>query len=182
MQNYKALGKIRDAHGIKGEVFLISFSKKFEWLENLNTAYLSRREQNTEGEWVETLHTFPIKRKKSHKVGQILKLEGMDTRNDAESFKGASFQVPQEVLDTPNADGSFFLLQLEDFTVNFNGQTEKGKITGFGSNSAQDLLLIEWNQKTVEIPYVEAFIKDVSFDAKEITLDVPEGLLFLEDL
>ncbi len=182
MQNFKTLGKIRDAHGIKGEVFLISFSKKFEWLETMETAYLSRREQNADGEWVEALHTFPIKRKKSHKVGQILKLEGMETRNDAESFKGATFQVPQEILDTPKADGSFFLLQLENFTVNFNGQEAKGKITGFGTNSVQDLLLIDWNQKIVEIPYVDAFVKDVNFDTKEITLDVPEGLLFLEDL
>jgi 16S rRNA processing protein RimM len=182
MQNFKTLGKIRDAHGIKGEVFLISFSKKFEWLEDMDTAYLSRREQDEEGNWIEKLHQFPIKRKKAHKVGHILKLEGMETRNDAESFKGATFQVPSTVLEVPRKDGSIYATQLEGFTVQFEGQTAVGVIVGIGSNTAQDLLKIEWNAKIVEIPYVDAFVKSVDLAAKTIQLNVPEGLLFIEDL
>jgi 16S rRNA processing protein RimM len=182
MENYKSLGKIRDAHGIKGEVFLISFSKQFDWLADMDTAYLSRREQDEEGKWIETLHEFPIKRKKAHKVGQILKLEGMDTRNDAESFKGAMFQVPLKVLDTTDTDGRFFLSRIEGYTVDFKGQEAKGKITGFGTNGIQDLLVIDWNGKTVEIPYVDAFVTKVDFDSQTVFLDAPEGLLFLENL
>lgn len=182
MQNFKTLGKIRDAHGIKGEVFLISFTKKFEWLKDMDKAYLSRREQDADGNWIEAVHEFPIKRKKAHKVGQILKLEGMDTRNDAETFKGAMFQVPQDILSAPRADGSAFIEQLDGFTVTFVGQEKTGKVVDFGFNGAQDLLVIDWNEKQVEIPYVEAFTKNVDISNKTLTLEVPEGLLFLEDL
>tara|TARA_B100001248_G_scaffold260398_1_gene248503 strand:- start:7422 stop:7946 length:525 start_codon:yes stop_codon:yes gene_type:complete len=173
--NYKALGKIRRAHGIRGEVFLISFSKRFDWLQGLETLRLVRKVKNEKGDWENIVECYPIKKQKPHKVGYILDLEGVKTRNQAEDLEGAVLELAAE--DLKLAKDEFYLYQLEGFTVYHAGQ-ELGKITGFSTNQAQDLLLVS-GEKSLEIPYVDAFIVKVDFDNKQVHCHLPEGFLDL---
>ena len=51
-----------------------------------------------------------------------------------------------------------------------------GEIVGFSSNGPQDLLVVEANGKTVEIPFVDAFIKKIDFKHQSVVMELPEGL------
>ena len=39
------VGKIKDAHGLKGELYFLSFSGEISWLENLSKVYLEKENQ-----------------------------------------------------------------------------------------------------------------------------------------
>jgi len=56
-----------------------------------------------------------------------------------------------------------------------------GKIIGFSSNNAQDLLIVETSNKEVEIPFVQAFVVKMDSKNKKIEMDLPEGLVEFSD-
>ena len=168
---FKSVGKIRRAHGIRGELFLISFSKNFDWLEDVNEATLVKREEVEEGNFKEVRYQFPINKAKTHKVGRILKLDGITDRNLAESFEGAVFQVPQGLFETTESSEDFYLLQLKDFDLIDQEQELRGKVSAFGNNGAQDLLVISTAEgNEFEVPYVESWIKQLDFTEKKIVM------------
>ena len=174
---FKSVGKIRRAHGIRGELFLISFSKNFDWLEDVNEATLVKREEVEEGDFKEVRYQFPINKAKTHKIGRILKLDGITDRNLAESFEGAVFQVPQGLLESKETAEDFYLLQLKDFELIDQDQKLRGKVSAFGNNGAQDLLVISTSEGSeFEVPYVESWIKQLDFTEKKIVMNLPDGL------
>jgi 16S rRNA processing protein RimM len=61
----------------------------------------------------------------------------------------------------------------------YNFQNLIGAIVGFSSNGPQDLIVVNYNGKDIEIPFVEAFICDLDFDHKKLMMELPEGLLDL---
>jgi len=173
---YHELGKIRCAHGIRGEVFLISFSKTFEWIDGLQELRLIHKEQNAAGEWEKVIKTFSIKKKKPHKVGYILDLDGLKTRNQAEELTGAVLEIPETDL-TPENKVDYYLLQLKDFTV-FDSEKSIGKVIGFSSNGEQDLLVVASDdKKQIEIPNVKPLVANIDFAKQEIICKLPEGFL-----
>jgi 16S rRNA processing protein RimM len=174
------VGKVRDAHGLKGELFIILFSGEAAWAEELKTATLVRRERVKKPDGTEITedktYSFPIKRFKAHKKGLILKVDGIDTRTEAEGFSGALFQIENENLISEPGE-KIFLKEIEGFDVTDKRLGRLGKITGFSTNNAQDLIVVGMEQGTVEIPLVPEFIVALNFKTKTLAMDLPEGLV-----
>ncbi len=175
---FRRVGKIRAPHGIRGELFLISFSKNFDWLGDISKASLVTKEKDESGKLQEVVHQFSIKKSKPHKVGYILRLEGLDSRTEAEAYTGALFQIPEDIFQK-NESEHYYLLKLEGFSVKFANLEPEGIVVGFAHNGAQDLLIVRLDSKEVSIPYVQDFILDLNFEEKFILLDVPQDLLEL---
>ena len=110
-------------------------------------------------------------------MGRILKLDGITDRNLAESFEGAVFQVPQGLFETTESSEDFYLLQLKDFDLIDQEQKLRGKVSAFGNNGAQDLLVIRTAEgNEFEVPYVESWIKQLDFTEKKIVMNLPDGI------
>lgn len=165
----RLVGKVKDAHGIKGELYLLVFSGDTSWVGDLKTIYLKTKKG--------PLELTPIKTR-SHKDGFILTSKEVTDRNQAEELKGAELFVPAEVFSTDEKEEGFFLLEIENFEVSDSHYGELGIIVGFSSNGAQDLILVKSKDGfTYEIPLVEAFIVKIDYDANQILMKLPEGLL-----
>jgi 16S rRNA processing protein RimM len=59
---------------------------------------------------------------------------------------------------------------------NSNNQ-ELGKIVGFSTNNAQDLLQVSDGKISFYVPFIEAFVKKIDYKTRQIYLDLPEGLI-----
>lgn len=174
---WKAVGKVRDAHGLKGELFIVSFSHQVDWIEGLTDLCLERKEKNKEGELVPVWRTYPVKRKKPHKVGLIVKLDGIEDRTQAESFKGARALIPSDLL-TSEVGENIYLSEIQNFVVSDQAHGVLGSIEAFGSNGAQDLLVIENALgKRWEVPFVPEFLASIDWKNREIKMNLPEGLI-----
>ncbi|MGZ5279811.1 MAG: ribosome maturation factor RimM, partial [Pseudobdellovibrionaceae bacterium] len=96
--------------------------------------------------------------------------------------KGQIFSIPEDLLESEEGD-TIYLSEIQNFSiVNTQGE-ELGYISGFSSNVAQDLLIVEKKSGgQAEIPFVEDFIVKIHFEEKKIEMNLPEGIWDLQAL
>lgn len=164
---WQLVGKVKDAHGIKGELFILIFSKDISWIDDIDT-FATLASTNAE------LKYWTVQFVRPHKDGLILKAKGIQTRNDSELYKGHAFYISSELLVSESGD-DIYLKEIEGFRV-FDKEIDVGIICGFSFNGAHDLLIIQTELDKVEIPFVKELIKDIDFDNKKIIFDLPQGL------
>jgi 16S rRNA processing protein RimM len=171
---YRVVGKVKDAHGLKGELHILLFAKEAAWLKKLKEIRLKPSE---EGE-AQVLH---LKSVRLHKGGLLVITQELKTRTQAEGLKGHLFEIPLEFLTSEKGEAIYLneILGFEvfDLATDPDGAQAVGKITGFSSNVAQDLLIIQTPTGNFEVPFVSAFVVRIDEAAKKIYMDIPQGLL-----
>ena len=113
-----------------------------------------------------------------HKDGWILKLKGVRDRNHAEALAKSAVYIDETLLEENREGEQIYLKQILEFEVIDPKGVKLGVIRSFSTNGLQDLLVIE----TVDgreglIPLVDAFLVHIDFDKKQVTMDLPPGLL-----
>lgn len=172
LQKFVKVGKIKDAHGIRGELFVVIFAGEASWLPKLKTIHLLPNDDASP----EQMKTFEVKSARAHKNGLIAKTTSIKDRNEAETLKGWTFVIPEEFLVADKGEQPF-LREVEGFQVVTQAQGAVGTVTGFSSNTVQDLLVVKTKDGEFEIPFVEAYVESIDYDAKVLNLDLPLGLL-----
>ncbi len=157
------IGFILKAHGIKGEVFLKIFDKDDSYITEETKLILNGEAYN-------------IKNLRKVNGGIIVKLLGVDTRNDSELLKGLQVFVEEDVFKNFLKEGEVYLNQLKGFKV-FLKKDLKGLVSGFSQTAAHDLLVVELiSGGFVEIPYVDSFIIKINKLEEIIKVDCPKEL------
>jgi 16S rRNA processing protein RimM len=169
---WRLVGKIKEAHGLRGDLYALIFSGEAAWDDELTEFCLASNEELTDQKF------FEVERLKPFKKGLLIKPKNIPDRTAAEPLKGQLFFIPEELLQASEGD-AIFLDEILGFEARLRAGKTLGAITGFSSNNAQDLLLVEMQGRQVEIPFVEAFVVEISHSEKRVTLDLPEGLLEL---
>jgi 16S rRNA processing protein RimM len=168
----KSIGKVREAHGLKGDLYILIFSGDVSWVKKVKTFAL----KNKGGE----VDTYEIERIKPFKKGVIVKGKGITDRTLAEGLEHSEFMIDDELLVSKPGE-TIFLNEILNFKLKDVEQVVLGDIVGFSSNGVQDLLVIQTAAaKKVEVPFVDAFIKKIDFKHQAVVMDLPEGLFDLE--
>ena len=169
-EKFVKVGKVKDAHGIRGELFLVFFGGEADWIDELDSIRLV----NDLGE--PDPKNFAIKSVRPHKNGMILKSADIKDRNMAETLKGRVIEIPEELLISEKGE-SIYLREILGFVVHTKAQGAVGPVTGFSSNVVQDLLVVKAKNGVFEIPFVKDFVETIDYDAKTIHMILPVGLL-----
>lgn len=164
MKNFKKIGKIKDAQGLKGDVFIIFFSKDYSWATEIETFYL----QNQTALVVENMAP--------HKEGLKVKFKSVSNRNQSEALKGQELYLPENFFES-NEGEAVYLSEIENFQVIDSTYENVGVVTGFYDNGAQDILIVTSEEKVFDIPFVDDFIEKIDYSKKIIFMNLPEGLL-----
>ncbi len=105
----------------------------------------------------------------------LLAFEGIETRNQAETLRGAKLFIETEELDEDDDDGWYEheLVGLEARV----GSTVVGKVAALHTMPVQDLLVVEApDGKEILIPFVEQIVPEVNVAEGFILLTPPDGL------
>jgi len=174
---WKKIGKVKDAHGLKGDFHMAIFSGDTSWMPQLKEILLSRHDS------IEDAQVVKVQRVRPFKEGLILKVEEVENRTQAEPYKGISFYIPEDLLVSKPGE-TIYLSEILNFTVKDADAKPIGTIQSFSSNGAQDLLCVklENSSKIIDIPFVKEFIRKIDFKGTTILMELPEGLLDLEKL
>jgi 16S rRNA processing protein RimM len=183
---YRVVGRVKDAHGLKGEIWVVLFAGKADWLDSMKDEGLYRlsKKESLAGLVESDLKQFPIKGARAHKNGVILQSALVKDRTAAEAFKGHFLAIPADFLVAEEGD-SYFLTEIEGFRV-LEDKREIGTITGFSHNGAQDLLIVSLvkgaragvNAKDeIEIPFVEELVPEIDEEARVVHVELPNGLI-----
>ncbi|MGZ3723365.1 MAG: ribosome maturation factor RimM [Bdellovibrionales bacterium] len=168
------MGWVKQAHGIRGELFVQLYARKADWLSDLNNIFLLAPKETS-------LKSWEVEVCRPHKDGLILKVKGVNDRNLSETMKRTGVYIPEETLVADEDDG-IYLKRVLDFEVIDPAGVILGKITGFATNGMQDLLRVQTPKgHEALIPFVEAFIVNIDFDKHQVKMDLPQGLIDLEE-
>jgi len=180
INEFVRVGRVKDAHGLKGEHYITLFAGEAAWLSQLKEIRLVTellvKEENGADATGDRVLVYPVKSARLHKNGLIVLSPGIQGRTAAEGLKGRFLEVPADFLVSEKGE-ALYLREVQGFKVFTKHKGEVGIIEGFSSNGAQDLLIIHAEGGEFEVPFVEAFVEKIDFESREMHLDLPEGLL-----
>ncbi len=158
------MGRISDAHGLKGEVKIATFTARAEDI----AAYGSLLD-------VEGKRQFEILGMKPLKAGTIIaRLKGINSRTAAEQLRGTELYVSRDALP-PAEEDEFYHSDLIGLTaITPDGETV-GEIIAVHNFGAGDLLEVRLADapKTQLVPFDAAHVPAVDLDAGIITIIRP---------
>lgn len=158
----KQIGKVLDAHGIKGELKIILFSRETKWHDQLLKVYIKDVE-------------YKVNALRPNKSFWILKLESLLDRTQAELLKGYELLAEERLFKT-TGDEDPFLSELVGFEVHLSG-SKVAVVHSFAETMAHFSLIIKNAGGFFEVPYVDSFIKEIDREHRILYMSFPEDLL-----
>ncbi len=170
---YRQVGKVKDAHGLKGDLYVIFFSKDYSWIGDIEVFFLG-----------EAYKPYEVMKMSEHKDGLKVQVEGLSNRNESEALIGQNVYLEESFFASNDGD-SLFLVEIENFEV-FDQSSGLliGTVVGFSNNGAHDNLSVKSQSKTqqiFDIPFVKDFVKEIDHTNKKINMILPEGLLAINE-
>jgi 16S rRNA processing protein RimM len=157
------LGEITGAHGIRGAVFLKTYTSEPEGI----AAYGPLDDEGERRKFKVTVQRMTSK-------GAIATIEGIADRNAAEALKGTKLYLHRDKL--PSAEpGEYYHTDL----IGLEAVDACGKRIGFvvsiANYGAGDLLdiAIEGSKKTELVPLTEVFVGDIDLESRRIVVTMP---------
>jgi 16S rRNA processing protein RimM len=155
------IGGIARAHGIRGEVAIVTHDPDSVILETCGTV------------WIDGVERKILAARNTPQKGWIVLLDGVVTRNDAEALRGKPIEVSREALEL--AEGEVILHDLIGCKVVLPDGTPWGEVAAVDAGM-QDLLVIHDGDIERLLPLVDEFVTSIDLAAGVVTVDPPEGL------
>jgi 16S rRNA processing protein RimM len=112
-----------------------------------------------------------------HKTYGLLKLEGVDNRDQADRLRELHVMVAIEDA-VPLEAGEYYLYQLIGLSVQTDKGEQLGQISDVLETGANDVYIVNSPQYgEILIPVTEETILEIDFDLGIATVSLPEGLL-----
>lgn len=167
------IGFITGPHGISGEVKLVPYADTLDF--ELKAVYLSLPSNVSIGGSGGGWSLRVVNRARLHKRGYILAIEGVKSRNEAASLRGAVAAIKKQ--DLPKAgQGEYYSFDVCGASVAHEDGRAIGTVTGIIHTGANDVLEVASDSGEILIPAVEHTI--ISFDAenKKFIVRLMQGL------
>mgnify|MGYP001049228322 CR=1 FL=1 len=110
----------------------------------------------------------------------VLKLAGVDSLSQADRLVGRDVLVAESSLAGLEA-GRFYVFDLVGCRVRTMAGDEIGRVTDVVLQGERALLVVDRGGREALVPFHESFCKEVSLPAREIRVELPEGLLDLNE-
>jgi len=170
MNEWFEIGIITKPQGINGELRVLPTTDDPERFRLLDQILIRLRGNET---------TYKIISTRFHKGLVLLKLEGITDRNAAEKLARGVIVIPRsEAL--PLDEDEFFIRDLIGLTVKTEDGTNLGAVKDVFPTGANDVYVIESEEKSFMIPAIKDVVLDVSMEAKVMTVRLLDGLLELK--
>ena len=156
------VGKIVGTHGIKGELKVKS-DTSFNRFEKGNKLYIDKTQKIT------------INSHRQHKGMELITINGLTNINDVLCFVGKELYVPHDRDELE--EGEFYyedLIGLDCYDSKYN---YIGPIIDLQEVPQGLILEIKGKEKTILVPFVEAFIDGIDLEENKLYINEIEGLL-----
>jgi 16S rRNA processing protein RimM len=159
------LGRLVAPYGVQGWMHLHPFGDDPESWKRMPQWWLSR-DDGEKAEWVAT----DLKSLRLHGGGWVAKLDGIDTRADAEAKTGWYFAAPREALPAAK-EGEYYWTDLIGLKVLNTEGTFLGVVQALIETGANDVLKVKDGDTERLLPFVSQIVTDVNVANGEITVD-----------
>ena len=110
-----------------------------------------------------------------HRGMALIKLEGIETAEDAARLAGAEIEVPLDQVP-PLPEGSYYHFQILDMEVWTSSGEHLGAVEDILSTGSNDVYLVRRGSEEVLVPAIEGVVLEVDVEGGRITVELPDGL------
>ena len=168
MEDLLQVGAITRTHGINGEVKVFPMTDDNRRFKKLKRAFIEHN-----NEFVEVY----CESAKFFKQFVILKLEGIDSMDEAEKLKNVELWVSREDAVACEED-EYYIADLIGLEVFADSGEKVGILKDVFSSSANDVYeVISDEGKSVLLPAIHECILDVDIKGGKMTVHITEGLM-----
>ncbi len=165
-------GKIGKPKGFKGEVNIIIDRDSPTKPNSLDEVFVLIGKK---------LVPYPfIQFKLTPKGNALARFEGLNSDLDVNRIKNLSLYLPKSILPVLDRD-DYYLHDLIGCKLIDQSLGYIGLINEVNSQTAQKLLFVDTNKEEIVIPFVDDFIVKIDIISKEVTLDLPKGIVDLNE-
>jgi len=166
------LGRIIRPHGLEGVLRVQSYaSSKDSFLEG--GSVLLRRSGGD-------IREYGVVAVAAHKGIVLMKLEGIDSVEEAEKYRGADIVVEKQSV--PLQEEEFLWEELLGLDVYLATGEQVGRLSQIIPTKGNDIYVIKGEKKEILIPAVHEVIKEIDIEEGRITISPMEGLLDLNEI
>lgn len=158
------IGKIVNVHGIKGEIKVYAYTDDIDNLTNLKNIYFDK----------ELKQKYKVKYSKVHKNMLIVKLEGINSVEEATKLRDTNLYIPKQEIDE---EDTFYIEDLIGLEVYDLSENYIGVITYVFNTGANDVYEVEnTNKQKIYLPAIKQVVKKVDIQNKKMYVEMMEGL------
>lgn len=173
-EKYYTVGDIVNTHGIRGELKILPKTDFPDVrFDRGSVLYIVPPQASR------PVAEVKVERARPQKNVYILKLEGFDSINDVEKWKGASLKITDsQLLELP--EDEYYYHQIAGCRVVTEDQIELGTVTEILAPGANDVWVVTPDAgkgKPFMLPVIDEVVLDVDVERKRITVHLLEGLL-----
>ncbi|MCB2292066.1 ribosome maturation factor RimM [Clostridium algoriphilum] len=149
MKDFMSVGQIGKTHGLKGEVKVFSLTDSLERFKKIKNVYIDGEIRKVEGCKLQ-----------ADKV--ILKIEGIDSIEQAETYRNKYLMVKREDA-VKLSEGSYYVADILECSVFEEGGEELGKVFDVLNTPGNDVYWVK-GKKEVLIPVLKDIIVSIDID------------------
>ena len=151
------LGKITGLFGVKGWLRILSYTDPIEAISSYSPWGFDANDA-----------LFPVEAARVQNKRVFVKLDGVNSRDAAQTLLGQAVMVAKEQLPTLPA-GDYYWFQLMGLEVINTSGKSLGRVKRLFATAAHDVLVVKSENKNGMIPYVcGKYVKHVDLDAGTI--------------
>ncbi len=164
---YLLIGKIAGAHGIRGDVKLLSYAESLSVFSQGNRILLKKGDQPGRFHIIDRVKPF-----KRH---GLLTLKGVENRDQAESLAGWEVHIDASLLPEPEEDAYYWRDLIGMSVLTAEGRSI-GRLTEIIPTGSNDVYVVQDGDTETLVPAIQSVVIEIDTDRNVITVDLPEGL------
>ena len=166
------VGKVIGPHGLGGLLRIWAFAGSNASFRDAESVLL----RSVSGETRE----YTVIDIRPHKNTFLMKLEGLQSKDEAEKCRDADVFVNKEALD--RSDDEYFWYELLGLNVYLDTGQYVGTISEIIPTKAHDIYVVREGGKEICIPAIYEVVRDVDVANKKMVISALEGLLELNEV
>lgn len=168
MEEYLEIGQIVNTFGIKGQVKINPLTDDIGQFKKLKEIYIEKNKK---------LELYKIENVKYHKNMIILKLQGIDTPEQAEKYRNCYIKINRKnARKLP--EGTYFIVDLIGLDVYTDEEKLLGNLEDIYNTGSSDIYVVRTPEgKQILLPAINEVIKKVDMKNKKIIVHIIEGLI-----
>lgn len=165
---YIEIGQIVNTNGLKGVVKVNPFTDDISKFEDLKYVYIQLKSE---------LKKVKIEQVRYNKNQVLLKLEGIDSIEEAEKYRNFYLKTEKESQEDLGED-TYYIVDLIGLDVYSDKNEYLGKIEDVFPTGSNDVYVVKDNLgKQILIPAIADVVKEVDLKNKKMTINLIPGLI-----
>jgi 16S rRNA processing protein RimM len=161
------IGKVVGVHGVKGNLKVYSYAESVSIFETRAQIFIGTEEGAGKH--------FTIQWVKPHKRVFLFCLEGVESREQAESLIGLELFIEKTALPDTE-DGEFYWFDIIGLSVFETDGNFLGVVDSIMRTGSNDVYVVKDRDSEILVPAIEAVVVEIDLEKKIMRVDLPEGL------